>query len=279
LNRLLHPALVLLMAAGIVIYAGSTRWIRVNSQIIEFEDLPKHLDGLRVLHFSDLHSNHPARMNIDIWPIIRSLDFDVAFITGDIVRVRDRTSRIMVDELNPHRNDLAQLAEGVPTFFVEGNHESHSFAQISQFMNDVGIKMLYNQRYTLNINGGELDIIGTKDFYTMRRLGWDGFYELFSAGSSNFQIVLTHQPQMFDRIKNSGIDLVFAGHTHGGQIRLPFLPTIFAPNQGFFPAYGNGLYRYNDAQMFVSRGIGTTYFPIRFFNRPEIGLFELRRGG
>jgi len=266
----------LLLAVIFSIYWGSVRWLKVYNHIVHFDDLPEHLEGLRILQISDLHSGDQEEVQFDIWRHVEGLDFDIAVITGDIILglVWNHAGPIL--ELEPHREHLAALASRVPTFFVEGNHESHHHVQIRQFMEEVGITFLRNETELLEINGGIIEIIGAADASTLRRDGSDGFYALFAVPSDNFQLVLMHQPQLFDRFKNSGINLALAGHTHGGQLRLPFLPTIYAPDQGFWPRYGAGFYYYYDAVLYVSRGVGTTYFPVRFWNRPEIAIFELR---
>ena len=270
---------ILLVAFFIILTAiiiGSIYWVKVYNHVLYFNNLPPHLEGLRILQISDLHSNHHERMNINIWRHIDNLEFDIVAITGDIILGHRRYYGNPVIELNPHREQLAALAARVPVFFVEGNHESHKFPQISALMEELGIIFLHNDIYLLEVNGGVIEIIGTADNSTLIRYGFEDFYALFDTPSGNFKLVLTHQPQLFDHFKNSGINLTLAGHTHGGQLRLPFVPTIYAPNQGFWPRYGNGFYNHNDAVLYVSRGIGTTYFPFRFWNRPEIAIFELK---
>jgi len=259
------------------IYWGSMRWLKVYTHILYFDNLPEHLEGLRILQISDLHSNNTEQMHFDIWRYVNELDFDIAAITGDIVLGSVWNHSGPIPELEPHREQLANLAERVPTFFVEGNHEAHHFNRVVQFMDEAGIRFLHNEKIDLEVNGGSFEIIGTADYSTLRRSDFASFDELFAKPTENFQLALTHQPQLFDRFKDSGVNLTLSGHTHGGQLRLPFVPTIYAPNQGLWPKYGAGFYHHNDAVLYVSRGIATTYFPIRFWNRPEIAIFELRR--
>ena len=95
------------------------------------------------------------------------------------------------------------------------------------------------------------------------------------TGSDAYTILLSHRPELFDTYVASGVDLVFSGHAHGGQFRLPFLGGVIAPNQGLFPEYDSGLYTQGDTNMLVSRGIGNSIIPIRFNNRPEIIVVEL----
>jgi len=74
------------------------------------------------------------------------------------------------------------------------------------------------------------------------------------------------------------VDLVFAGHAHGGQFRFPFLGGLFAPNQGLFPKYTSGVYTEADTSMVVSRGLSNSIIPVRVFNRPELVVVTLREG-
>jgi predicted MPP superfamily phosphohydrolase len=90
-----------------------------------------------------------------------------------------------------------------------------------------------------------------------------------------FTLLLSHRPEMFDTYVEKDVDLVFSGHAHGGQFRIPFVGGVFAPNQGLFPKYDSGIYSEGNTTMVVSRGIGNSAFPFRINNRPEVILVEL----
>ena len=265
-----------LTLAVVVITIASSRWLKVYEHVVYIENLPLHLEGFRILQISDLHSNSPYRMNLNIWRHIDNLNFDMAAITGDIVLDGSWLSRQYMRYLDPHKPHLQALADRVPTFFVEGNHEARTINIFKDIMADLGINFLFNETYFLPINGGYLEIIGTRDYSVMRRASFEPMDALFDAPSP-FRLILTHNPQAFDRFKDAGPLLAIAGHSHGGQIRIPFFPTLYSPGQGIFPEYGDGFYYHNDAVLYVSRGVGTTHFPLRFWNRPEIAIFELRR--
>ena len=94
--------------------------------------------------------------------------------------------------------------------------------------------------------------------------------------SDGYTILLTHRPELFDNYVDSGVDLVFSGHAHGGQFRLPFVGGLVAPNQGFFPQYDAGQFDEENTTMIVSRGVGNSIIPIRFNNRPEIVVAQLK---
>lgn len=96
------------------------------------------------------------------------------------------------------------------------------------------------------------------------------------SNKSGYTILLSHRPELFQSYADCNVDLVFSGHAHGGQFRLPLISGLIAPNQGLFPKYDAGLYSDQNTNMIVSRGIGNSIIPFRFNNRPEIVLMELK---
>jgi predicted MPP superfamily phosphohydrolase len=104
----------------------------------------------------------------------------------------------------------------------------------------------------------------------------DGLIESANLDDDVVSILLAHEPQ---RIKDyTGVDIVFAGHAHGGQFRIPFINKgLVAPDQGFFPKYTEGRHDYKDTTMYISRGLGNSIIPQRVFNNPEIVKVTLKR--
>ena len=89
-----------------------------------------------------------------------------------------------------------------------------------------------------------------------------------------YSVLLSHRPELFETYVACGVDLILSGHAHGGQIRLPIVGGIIAPDQGLFPKYDAGLFTDGNTNMIVSRGLGNSIIPIRFNNRPEVILVE-----
>lgn len=149
--------------------------------------------------------------------------------------------------------------------------------KLTPMLENAGVKILSNEKKTLEYKSVSFDIIGIEDIYTTEIEKAVSVFE----DNENFQLVLVHQPQFVDRIMDkleNSKSLVLSGHTHGGQIRIPFMKTLYAPNQGFLPKYGDGLYELANSKLFISRGIGGTgKMPLRIFNRPEICLLTLKK--
>lgn len=96
-----------------------------------------------------------------------------------------------------------------------------------------------------------------------------------SESQYDTSILLAHEPQFIEEYSSAGYDYIFSGHAHGGQIRLPILGGLFSPGQGILPRYTSGVHNAGNGKMIISRDLGNSSFPIRFFNRPEIILAEI----
>ena len=255
-----------LAGMNIVISLKCPRLVRIDMPI---DGLPEHLRNLRILHISDIHNTSKTRIDINIWNVISKANFDLAVITGDM-------TADCFDQILPLKSVLIGLANRVPVFFVDGNHEQAHYRQMKTFLESCGIEVLDNKRIDLDINGETLAILGIRDYYYQKWQNFKPFERLIeNEVKCGFRLLLSHQPQIVDKLSYFEDILILSGHTHGGQIRLPFMNTIIAPGQGLFPKYGNGFYKVKNCYLYVSRGIGTSRIPVRFFNRPEVAILRL----
>ena len=142
---------------------------------------------------------------------------------------------------------------------------------------EAGVIVLENQKVEITRDGEAITLMGIDDpsFQESYLFGdAEGVtkqaIESLQRESDGYTILLSHRPELFDLYVDTEMDLVFSGHAHGGQFRLPFIGGLVAPNQGFFPKYDAGLFSEENTTMIVSRGVGNSIVPLRFNNRPEI---------
>ena len=180
---------------------------------------------------------------------------------------------------------LAGLTAPFGVFGCLGNHEIYADAEdsITRLFSARGIRILRRERTPLQLNGETLNLIGV-DFQSIRGMPryhvglvpryLEGVPPLILPDTVN--ILLSHNPNTFDRAAELGIDLSLAGHTHGGQISLEFIHPSLSPSR-LITRYIKGWFQKGEAQLYVNRCIGTILAPIRFAAPPEITVLELVR--
>ncbi|MCL2852644.1 MAG: metallophosphoesterase family protein [Defluviitaleaceae bacterium] len=263
-------ALLLGIKAAVMgcVMIGSRRWLKVRREYVVSDKVER---PIRILFFSDLHGNHRRRMNLDIWKRIDKIDgVDMAVIAGDFILNR-------AAEMLPHMEGIGRLARRTHVFAVNGNHDMRDYRALKRLLTEQGVHVLDSRKVSLTLNGNDVDVVGLCDYMFLKRvIGFDkADAAMMRLDPDTLNICVSHQPQIFDRYSMCSADLFLCGHTHGGQVRLPFIPVLFAPNQGIFPKYGYGWYWQDGAAMMVTKGIGTTHFPIRFWNRPEVCVIDI----
>lgn len=250
--------------------------LEVNAYTIVSNQLPESFSGFRIAQVSDLHNAQMGDGNEKLLAMLRKAEPDIIVITGDMVD----SYHTDIDIALRFAEDAIKIA---PCYYVTGNHEARisEYRDLKAGLKSAGVVVLENERVELERNGETVTLIGVDDpsFQTDYLMG-DSATVMSSAlngltGNDAYTILLSHRPELFDTYVACGVDLVFSGHAHGGQFRLPFLGGVVAPNQGLFPKYDSGLFTQGDTNMLVSRGIGNSIIPIRFNNRPEIIVVEL----
>lgn len=230
-------------------------------------------DSVRMVVLTDLHSCVYGDLQSELIEKIEEQNPDVILMSGDIM-----------DDVMPDKN-VIELLEGVankyPCYYVTGNHEfwSGRVNEQKKIFRSYGVTVLEGDGEELTINGQRLLICGIDD----PEVGTEVFDEQLSQVSEllsteSYSILLSHRPERFKRYAEKDFDLVISGHAHGGQWRIPLLlPNgLFAPNQGWFPTYTNGIHENCDTKMIVSRGLSreSTKIP-RIFNAPELVVVEV----
>lgn len=250
-----------------------------NRLVVRQYTLPVTEGSLRMLLLSDLHSFIHGNDQRDLISMVIGQKPDVILLAGDIA-----------DDHMPFKGTelLLKGIKGIPTFYVTGNHEywSDDAEDVKAAMAALGVTVLEDEYVELEINGIPLLIAGIED--PMKRavyLSYDQEKSMASAFSGisrddgRYKILLAHRPEKIERYLVYPFDLVVSGHSHGGQVRIPFLLNgLYSPNQGFFPKYAGGVYKHGALTHIVSRGIGIDFSLWRVFNPPEIVVINLKSG-
>ena len=276
-RRFLARATYAYAAAGTALSAygiwSAYRVPRVTRRTLVFPDLPPGLDGLTLLHLSDVHAGiHLGEdMMQEIVAQANALQPDLIVQTGDMIDI----SRAYIPSYVRAFRDLS-APFGVVT--VLGNHDRYTGErEVIQGCRDAGQVFVQNGCHVVERHGAVLALLGIDDPHN-----WtaddpqqaDVDAALRAAPTHAFQVLLAHRPGAWDTAAPRGIPLTLAGHIHGGQFYLPLIG--WSPGS-LITKYVMGHFQRGNSQLYVSRGIGVVGVPIRVFAPPEIELFQLRR--
>ena len=259
-------------AAAVGAYATLVEplWLQVTRTRIHARGLHPDLEGLRIALLTDLHAGEGT----PLWLVRRAVRLamrarpDVVAVTGDLA----------ADDwpgFAPVLRALAGLAAPHGVYAVPGNHD-HTVG-IARWKRDVrrhggGMVDLTNAAILRPVGAATLCVAGVDDLSQ----GRPSLAELPPPERRDFTLLLAHDPDQAERARRDydAVDLVVSGHTHGGQVRLPFVGAL-RHQSAYGELYDEGLRRRPWTQVYVSRGVGTVHLPIRFLCRPEVAILEL----
>ncbi len=234
------------------------QWIKTT--FIELKS-PKILSSsarIRLVHISDLHYKGDASYLIKVVGKINKINPDFVCFTGDLVEDKNYLKEAL---------DIFSRIKK-PIFGVPGNHDYWASSSVMKsYFQKSGGDWLVNE--TVELPERDLEIIGI-----------DGFNADFInkiapvKGKDKKKILLMHYPVIVDGIKNKKFALILVGHSHGGQVRIPFIGPL-VPLPWGIGTYHKGLFKTKAGYLYVNPGIGTYIFPVRFFCRPEITVIDL----
>lgn len=283
----------------------SNKALTVTSYRFCSSAVPAAFDGFRIVQVSDLQSEYFGKGQSSLLKTVQEAGPDLIVFTGDLA---DRNHTDYEASLAAVKG----LAEIAPVYYVNGNHEmalpEEEISGLYFQMEEAGISMLLDKtvrvgpcgRPVKKEEGGEpalclmglseTSLFAAKGILGLPRGAEEHFDESFindmiqqlrtEAEEDDLTVLLVHEPQYLDVYAGAMGErecLAFAGHAHGGQIRLPFTQGLFAPGQGVLPRLTDGIHRSGQTALVISRGLGNSTFPFRVFNRPEVVVCQLRQ--
>ena len=279
--------LVALGATGLLLllYAWliEPRWLRIRRRVIHIPGLPAALEGVTLLHISDLHIGRRRLPPEGFVERLAQIPADVVVVTGDFIAEPAALERCCAA--------FKKVGGGRPFIGILGNHEHTKYkwslpgkkrwvprerldaAAITRSLEAAGIRMLVNQAIAIEVKGTRLYFAGLDDVYhRLQRLP----EALEGVPEGEAFVLLCHSPEILTAAAERKVPLVLSGHTHGGQVRFPLVGAPFTGTHRPIPA-PSGLVREGETQMHISPGLGVSVIPFRFLVRPEMTLLELRR--
>jgi hypothetical protein len=222
---------------------------------------------IRITQISDYHSNSLINKD-ELLKEIESFNPHIIALTGDIIDKRTNDMDSAIDLVNRLYNINPNV------FFVIGNHELNNI-QGHRFISkikEIGVTLLDNESKVLELDQERINIVG---------LSFPADKEVYEKAMEDinredYTLVLSHSPDKLVSFISGKEDLVLAGHTHGGQIRLPVVGAIIGHEQGLFPKYDKGIFKLGKTTLYIDSGLGNSFLPIRLFNRVQISNITIK---
>ena len=262
--------LILVIAALIINIRLNTSKIKVEYYTPDSVLIGRAFKNIRIAHISDLHTRNFGQIEKQLVKKLRAIKPDLIFITGDFINT---------DNDIPACSTLtAQLTKIAPIIATLGNNDhktgrnNNDTPRLTGALTSLGVMLLVNESALFSHDGDSVYIVGLDDDLLL----YDNYFTAISGIPANApRILLAHTPEIANKISPAEITYIFCGHTHGGQIILPLAGNLF---NYFKFKHLKGLHDVENspAKIYVNRGIGTSFLPIRWGSRPEIALFEFK---
>lgn len=247
-----------------------THFPKVETVTLQTDKMPAG-ESLKILQVSDVHGMIFRNNNQDFLQMIREQDADVIALTGDLVDDSTREFGAIFTFVE----SLVKINQNV--LYISGNHEwRHPLREeILAGLEARDVVMLNNAHTQVKKGDLVFNVVGVDDPSTGHedlQLAYEGVNT-----EGYYTVLLAHAPELIFRQSVIPADLILSGHTHGGQVRLPFVGAVVAPGQGFFPKYDKGVFPLeHGTTLYIDSGVGTSVWPLRFMNRSQITLLTIQ---
>ena len=256
--------------------------LETDAYALTSQKLPAAFHGLRIVQLTDLHGRSFGEKQKTLLDYVSHLHPDIVVLTGDLIAEKyDGQERKAVQDL------LQGLAQRYPVYAILGNHESRSRKKNAVIADceKAGIVLLRNKGAYLWRRGVCIGLAGMETVnpspadtaLSTKIEEHAALQETLSRYQHEkkpaFQILLAHKPELLQTYAEYGVDLILAGHAHGGLMKIPFSggKCVLAPGQGFFPRYTHGIYQEKNTLMVLGRGLGGPRIGIR----PDVVCIDL----
>lgn len=235
-------------------------------------DTDKIQQSIRFAVITDLHSSSYGKDMNTLIHAVQQEQPDCVLLVGDIF-----------DANHDNQNSwdcVIALAKEYPCYYVTGNHEMRmtDVDDIKHQLTQIGVHVLSGDSKSVNIHDQQIMIHGVDDYFDEDAFNAQIQEITTKAMPSQYNILLSHRPELVDKYEQCNVDIVIAGHAHGGQARIPLIAPngLYAPHQGTNPKYTNGIHQFNNWSLLVSRGLDkrSTKYP-RILNRPELIILDI----
>ena len=279
MKRILKWILIIFIMIILTIFYArfiGTMGLVTKEYTIMDSNIPKDFDGLKIVHFSDLHYNRAIDIK-KVKSIIEEINLinpDIVVFTGDLI---DKDAKLN----NNDYTELSKLLENINSkygkYAILGNHDyQKDKEEIIKIYNNSDFKYLDNSNDIIYSKNNQKIFIGGINTVTHHQDDLDKAMTINNEEDADYKIILIHEPDITDDIiKDYQVNLILAGHSHNGQIRLPIIGAIYTPP--YAKKYYDNYYNVDGTNLYISSGIGVSTVNYRLFNHPSINFYRINK--
>lgn len=260
---------ILLIIGLIIIYSRyiATTGIQIKEYSVINNKIPKSFKGFKIVHFSDLKYGSTTNQKYlkKLVNKINELNPDIIIFTGDLItsnyKLTDNDKKSIIENLN-------KLDPKIDIYSIRGDNDINE--TYNSIITQTKIIEINNLNKLIYYKGDTpIMLIGLDDSIN----GNQSLDMAFNYEENNYyKILITHEPDTYEKIKDKNIDLFLAGHSLNGQVRLPFIGSVYTPTGA--KKYYDSKYKIDNTEIYISNGLGTSKIPYRLNNRPSINLYR-----
>lgn len=271
--------IILITIILIIIYARyiGTMGFYTKEYTIKEKTIPSGFDGIKIVHFTDLHYNRAMTLKKvkKIIKEINTINPDIVVFTGDLV---DKDVNLSNNDYKALTKEFTKIKAKYGKYAVIGNHDiDQNKTEVIKVFNDSNFKYLENSYDIIYNKEREKIFIGGIGNVTHKEADIEKTMEyLKDKNDIDYRIILVHEPDISDKIvKNFSVNLILAGHSHNGQIRLPIIGAIYTPENS--KKYYDEYYNINGTNLYISSGLGVSTTNFRLFNQPSLNFYRINK--
>lgn len=251
--------------------------LSIKENIIVNDNITDNFDGFKIVGLSDIHygnnfGNTELKKLVDK---VNDLNPDIVVITGDLIDDSTKMTTSMVSGIS---KELKRISAGSGKYIISGEDDTkfdewENIITGGEFVNlNNGYDTIYKNGYDCILIAG-VSSFSDKESIVNKNQKNQNYINSFEKDGPIYKILLMHEPDYIDELEDNKYDLVLSGHSHGGQINIPFINEFFIPRGA--TKYSSGNYRIKNSELYVSKGIGTSDINFRLFNSPTIDVYRL----
>ena len=268
--------IVLVLTTVYARYVGTLGFKTKEYTIID-KNIPDNFDGLKIVHFSDIHYNRAISLTKveDVIKEINLINPDIVVFTGDLI---DMDATLTNKDYTNLTNVLRKIHAKYGKYAILGNHDYYKDSEkVINIYTDSNFKYLDNDYDIIYNNKNEPIFMGGVNTSSYDKDDVDKTMAYFdNHDDSIYKIILIHEPDITSNIvKDYSVNLILAGHSHNGQVRLPFIGAIYTPPGA--KKYYDNYYDVNGTKLYISSGLGVSTANYRLWNRPSINFYRINK--